>query len=172
MALIDRIERLMGVCERVFLVLANTCLIIMLVGNMAQITTRALFDEGIILVFSWTVFFFSWSVFFGFYVIYRQAGDITVDFFIDRFGDKGRLISRYFVNAIIVLLMSIMLWHAPQTLMQQAGDVIEIVELDRWVQTLPLFFSCALVLANILLDTAKAMRGDPEPRSAHSTGDM
>ncbi len=158
----------MAVCEHAFLVLANCCLIIMLVANMLQITSRALFDQGIILVFSWTVFLFSWSVFFGFFVIYRQAGDITVDFFIDRFGDKGRMVSRYFCNAIIVVLMSIMLWHAPQTLIQQWGDVIEIVELDRWVQTLPLFFSCALILVNILLDTAKAMRGDPEPKSAHS----
>ena len=170
--MIDRIESWMGVCERAFLVLANICLIIMLVANMLQITSRALFDQGIILVFSWTVFLFSWSVFFGFFVIYRQAGDITVGFFIDRFGDKGRLVSRYFCNAIIVVLMSIMLWHAPQTLIQQWGDVIEIVELDRWVQTLPLFFSCALILVNILLDTAKAMRGDPEPKSAHSTVDI
>ncbi|MDP6788834.1 MAG: TRAP transporter small permease subunit [Rhodospirillales bacterium] len=170
--MIDRIERVMGVCERAFLVLANICLIIMLIGNMAQITTRAVFDQGIILVFPWTVFLFSWSVFFGFYVIYRQAGDITVDFFIDRLGDKGRKVSRYFVNAVVVFLMAIMLWHGPQTLMQQAGDVIEIVELDRWVQTLPLFFSCALVMVNMLLDTAKAMRGDPEPQSAHTTGDM
>jgi TRAP-type C4-dicarboxylate transport system permease small subunit len=68
--------------------------------------------------------------------------------------------------------MVVMLWHGPQTLMQQAGDVIEIVDLDRWVQTLPLFFSCFLILVNILLDTAKAMRGDPEPKSAHSTGDI
>jgi TRAP-type C4-dicarboxylate transport system permease small subunit len=170
--MIDRIERLMGVCERAFLVLANSCLIIMLFGNMVQITSRAVFDKGISLVFPWTVFLFSWAVFFGFFVIYRQAGDITVDFFVDRFGDKGRAVSRYFANAVIVILMVVMLWHGPQTLMQQAGDVIEIVDLDRWVQTLPLFFSCFLILVNILLDTAKAMRGDPEPKSAHSTGDI
>lgn len=160
----------MGVCERVFLVLANSCLVIMLVGNMGQVTTRALFDKGIQLVFPWTVFFFSWAVFFGFFVIYRRGGDITVDFFVDRFGDKGRKVSRYFANAIIVFLMSIMLWHGPQTLAQMAGDVIEIVDLERWWQTFPLFLSCILVLINTLLDTAKALRGDSEPPSAHSLG--
>ena len=107
---------------------------------------------------------------FGFFVIYRRGGDITVDFFVDRFGDKGRKVSRYFANAIIIFLMSIMLWHGPQTLIQMAGDVIEIVNLERWWQTFPLFLSCILVLINILLDTAKAMRGDPEPPSAHSAG--
>ena len=171
MALIDRIEGLMGVCERAFLVLANTCLIVMLTGNMAQITSRAVFDKGIALVFPWTVFFFAWAVFFGFFVIYRQGGDITIDFFIDRFGDRGRAISRHFVNLIAVGLMAVMLWHGPQTLIQQLGDEIEIVGLDRWIQTLPLFVSCALVMLNTVLDTAKALRGDPEPVHAPA-GDL
>ena len=52
------------------------------------------------------------------------------------------------------------------------GDVIEIVNLERWWQTFPLFLSCILVLVNTLLDTAKALRGDPEPRSAHSLGSI
>ena len=66
--------------------------------------------------------------------------------------------------------MLIMLWHGPQTLAQMVGDVIEIVDLARWWQTFPLFLSCILVLINTLLDTAKALRGDSEPPSAHSLG--
>ena len=160
--MIDHVERLMVVFERVFHTLANICLIIMLVINMVQITSRAVFDLGISMVFPWTVFFFCWSVFFGFFVLYRQGGDITVDFFVDRFGETGRHCSRQFVNLTTLLLMGVMLWHGPQTLLQQIGDEIEIVELDRWVQTLPLFLSCILVTANSMLDTAKAFRGDPE----------
>ena len=160
--MIDHAERLMVVFERIFHSLANICLIIMLVINMVQITSRAVFDLGISMVFPWTVFFFSWSVFFGFFVLYRQGGDITVDFFVDRFGETGRHFSRQFVNLTTLLLMGVMLWHGPQTLLQQIGDEIEIVELDRWVQTLPLFLSCILVTANSMLDTAKAFRGDPE----------
>ncbi|MBM09589.1 MAG: hypothetical protein CMF69_08440 [Magnetovibrio sp.] len=162
--LIDRTEYLLGVCERIFHSLANTCLIIMLVINMLQISSRAIFDKGIALVFPWTVFFFCWSVFFGFFVLYRQGGDITVDFFVDRFGQVGQLISRHFVNLITIILMGVMLWHGPQTLLQQIGDEIEIVELDRWVQTFPLFLSCVLVMVNMLLDTCKAFRGEPEIR--------
>ena len=127
----------------------------MLVINMVQITSRAVFDLGISLVFPWTVFLFCWSVFFAFFVLYRQGGDITVDFFVDRFGEGGRNFSRHFVNVITLLLMGVMLWHGPQTLLQQIGDEIEIVELDRWVQTLPLFLSCILIAANSILDTAK-----------------
>ncbi|MGY8992996.1 MAG: TRAP transporter small permease, partial [Rhodospirillales bacterium] len=94
--------------------------------------------------------------------LYRQGGDITVDFFVDRFGKMGRTVARHFVNFITVTLMMVMLWHGPQTLLQQVGDELEIVELDRWIQTLPLFLSCILVTINSILDTAKAMRGDPE----------
>ena len=160
--MIDKAERFLFTFERIFHALANICLIIMLVINMIQITSRALFDLGISLVFPWTVFLFCWSVFFAFFVLYRQGGDITVDFFVDRFGEGGRNFSRHFVNVITLLLMGVMLWHGPQTLLQQIGDEIEIVELDRWVQTLPLFLSCILIAANSLLDTAKALRGDPE----------
>ncbi len=161
--LIDKADYLMGVCERTFQTLANSCLIIMLVANMAQIATRAILDQGISMVFPWTVFLFSWAVFFGFFVLYRQGGDITVDFFVDRFGEKGRTAARHFVNVITIVLMGVMLWHGPQTLLQQVGDEIELVELDRWVQTFPLFLSCILVALNSFLDTAKALRGDPEP---------
>jgi TRAP-type C4-dicarboxylate transport system permease small subunit len=160
--LIDRIDQLLGICERGFQALANTCLIIMLAINMLQILSRAIIDQGISMVFPWTVFLFCWSVFFGFFVLYRQGGDITVDFFVDRFGYKGRTAARHFVNFIAVALMGVMLWHGPQTLLQQIGDEIEIVALDRWVQTVPLFLSCFLVTLNSLLDSFKAMRGDPE----------
>ena len=170
--MIDRIERFMTVCERVFHALANICLIIMLVANMTQIASRAIIDKGISLVFPWTVFLFCWSVFFGFFVLYRQGGDITVDFFVDRFGERGRNFSRHFVNLTTFLLMAVMIWHGPQTLMQQIGDEIEIVELDRWVQTLPLFLSCILVLVNACLDTAKAFAGIPEPVFTHSIDDV
>jgi TRAP-type C4-dicarboxylate transport system permease small subunit len=160
--LIDRIDHLLGVCERTFQALANSCLIIMLIGNMVQISSRAIFDLGISMVFPWTVFLFVWAIFFGFFVLYRQGGDITVDFFVDRFGKMGRTVARHFVNFITVTLMMVMLWHGPPTRLQQVGDELEIVELDRWIQTLPLFLSCILVTINSILDTAKAMRGDPE----------
>ncbi|MEK9723182.1 MAG: TRAP transporter small permease, partial [Rhodospirillaceae bacterium] len=148
-----------------------TCLVIMLLLNMTQIISRAVIDKGISLVFPWTVFLFCWSVFFGFFVLYRQGGDITVDFFVDRFGETGRRFARHFVNLTTFALMAVMLWHGPQTLMQQIGDEIEIVQVDRWIQTLPLFLSCILVLANACLDTTKAFAGIPERTFTHSIDD-
>ena len=64
-------------------------------------------------------------------------------------------INKFYVNLNIIYFVSY--GHCGQV-----GDEIELVELDRWVQTLPLFLSCILVTLNSLLDTAKAFRGDPE----------
>lgn len=164
MTVIHGVDRLLGVIERLFLVLANLCLIAMLCASMSQIASRAIWDKGIAIVFPWTVFLFCWMVFFGFFVVYRQSADITVDFIVDRLGQAGRHASRIVVNIIILGLMAVMLWHAPQTLAQQLGDIIELVELERWIQTFPLFVSCALISIDACVDLALALSGAP-PRT-------
>ncbi len=161
MTIVHTVDRVLGLIERLFLVLANLCLIAMLLANMSQIASRAIWDKGIALVFPWTVFLFCWMCFFGFFVVYRQSADITVGFIIDRLGEVGRRASRIGVNLIILLLMGIMLWHAPQTLRLQLGDIIELVELERWIQTFPLFISCALIFIDACIDLALASAGAP-----------
>ena len=166
--MVARIERLLGVCERLFWAIANTCLLLMLAANMLQIARRAVFDKGIPLVFPWSVFLFVWMCFFGWFVVYRHASDITVDFLIDRLGEGAHRVTRYFVNGIVIALMIVLLWHAPQVLSQQIGDVIELVELERWVQTLPLFMSGLLIMVHAALDIgwppAASPPGGPTPR--------
>jgi len=165
----DRVERLLGVCERLFWVIANTCLLLMLAANMLQIARRAIFDKGIPLVFPWTVFLFVWMCFFGWFVVYRHASDITVDFLIDRVGDGARKVTRYFVNLLVIALMVVLVWHGPQVLSQQIGDVIELVELERWVQTLPLFLSSILIMIHAAMDIWLASRDIPPRRSDAAT---
>ena len=160
------VDRLLGVCERLFLVLANACLGIMLVINMANIASRALFDKGIQWVFPWSVVLFVWMTFFGFFVLYRMRRDITVDFLVDRIGPSARFATRLLVNFIILMLMGIMLWHGPQILASQAGD-IEMVGLERFWMSVPLFLSCILISINFILDTVYAFQGEPEPTSDH-----
>ncbi len=86
MAIVELGQRALGLCERVMLGLAETCLVIMLAANMVNIAFRAVFDRGLLWVFPWTTQLFVWMVFLGFFVVYRQARDITVDFLIDRLG--------------------------------------------------------------------------------------
>lgn len=162
-AVLNAFDRALGVCERIFLVLANTCLVVMLTINVANIAQRALIDRGIQWVFAWSGVLFVWMTFLGFFVIYRRKKDITVDFVIDRLGVKGRDVSRFLVNVIVMFLMAIMLAQAPKILTSQVG-VIQMVGLERYVLSVPLFVSCALILINFALDTVRLFRkGDLPP---------
>jgi len=168
-AVIDGVERLLSVCERVFLVLANACLIIMLAINTANIAQRAAIDKGITWVFPWTGVLFVWMTFFGFFVIYRRKKDITVDFVIDRLGAGARTAARFLVDAIVIFLMAIMLSQAPRILASQVG-IIQMVGLERYAMSVPLFVSCALILVNFALDTVRAIRegGTAPPAAGHT----
>ena len=162
LSIVDLIDRLLGVCERVFLVFANACLAIMLAINMVNISSRALFDKGLQWVFPWSVVLFVWMTFFGFFVLYRMRRDITVDFFVDRIGPTARFASRLLANFIILALMAVMLWHAPQILNLQAGE-IEMVGIERYFMSVPLFISCALIAVTFFIDSIRALRGEEEP---------
>ena len=155
--MIDALDRLLRVCERLFLVLANACLIVMLAINVANIAQRAVIDVSIQWVFPWSVVLFVWMTFIGFFVIYRRKKDITVDFVIDRTGPQVQKAARLMVDVIVILLMAIMLWHAPKILSMQVG-VIEMVGLERYSMSVPLFISCFLILLNFVVDIAKTFR--------------
>lgn len=167
--LIERIDGWLGVCERVFFVLANGCLIVMMVANIINIASRALLDKGIIFVYPWTIVLFTWMTFLGFFVIYRRHKDITVDFVVDYLGGTAKVVSRFLVDFIVIALMVVMLWHAPSIISKQVG-VIAMVGIQRYWLSVPLFASCALILINFLIDLAHAWRGDPEPKHQPSSG--
>jgi TRAP-type C4-dicarboxylate transport system permease small subunit len=169
-ALIDAIEGALGLCERLFLAIANLCLAIMLFANMANIASRALFDKGIIWVFPWSVVLFVWMTFFGFFVVYRRGKDITVEFLIDRLGDRARFASRLLVDVLVIGLMLIMLAQAPHIIRGQVGT-IEMVGLQRYSMSLPLFVTAALIAVDFLLDMIRALMGRPE-RAHAPVGDI
>ena len=169
-ALIARIERALALCERLFLAIANLCLAIMLVANMANIASRALFDKGIIYVFPWSIVLFVWMTFFGFFVVYRRGKDITVDFLIDRLGDRARLASRLLVDVLVISLMLVMLAQAPHIIRSQVGT-IEMVGLERYSLSVPLFVTAALIALDFALDMIKAVLGYPE-RAHEPVGDI
>lgn len=77
MSIVDLVNRLLGVCERLFHVLANACLAVMLGLNIVNIALRAITDKGITWVFPWTVVLFVWMTFFGFFVLYRDRKSVV-----------------------------------------------------------------------------------------------
>jgi TRAP-type C4-dicarboxylate transport system permease small subunit len=157
------LEWALAAAERVFLVAANLCLLGMLVLNVVNIAWRGIVDQSLNFVWPWTGLLFVWMSFLGFFVIYRQAKDITVDFFVDLAGDKVRHATRILSDVIIVGLMLLLIVEAPRTLASQVGDM-ELIPLERYWMSVPLFASAFLVGLHFLADLLKALQGEAEPR--------
>lgn len=157
------VETFLSQAEKLFFILANTCLMLMLVLNAINIAWRGIFDVSLNLVWPWTGLLFVWMCFFGFYVIYRRGKDITVEFFVDLAGPSLRHVTRLMSDLIIVALMLLLLVEAPRTLASQVGEM-ELIEMNRYWMSVPLFASAALVGLHFALDFVNALRGVPELR--------
>ena len=162
MDFVRRVDRVLDVCEHVFHVLANACLAVMLTANILNIASRAIIDRGIVWVFPWSVVLFVWMTFLGFFVLYRKRRDIVVNVLIDRFGPRARKASRLLIGGIVLVLMAVMMWHAPQALASQEGT-IEMVGLQRYTMSIPLFASCLLITVTYLVDVIDTFAGVAEP---------
>ena len=160
---LDLGDRFLAAAEWVFLVLANVALAAMLGINILNIFWRGGVGQNLNFVWPWTTLLFVWMTFFGFFVIYRRAKDITVDYFVDLLGHKALVVTRLLSDIIIVGLMALLLAEAPRTLASQVGDM-ELIPLQRYWMSVPLFLSAALVGLHFLLDLAKALQGIPEVR--------
>lgn len=156
------LDRFLGVCERLFVVLANTCLGAMLGLNALNILLRAVLDQAIAWVFPWTMVLFVWLVFFGFYVFVRKGRSISVDFVLDRMTGLPAKALRLFINAAIVLVLGVILSAVPDSLREQAGR-LEMVGMQRYWLSVPLFLSCALVCLHAVADSLKILVSRPEP---------
>ncbi len=160
-------DRLLGICGRLFLALANGCLAILLTINILNIASRAIWDRGLQWVFPWSTVLFVWMSFFGFFVVYRMRSDITVDFIYDRMGQSGQMIVRQFVNVLILLLMAVMVWHGPEIIERQAGIIEQVfffgIQVERFTLAVPLFITCGLIFLDYLLDLIYGLRGETMP---------
>jgi len=163
------VVRLDGAFEwlgRLFLVFANLCLLVMLVGTAATIVLRP-FHLSFYWIWPWTMQCFVWMAFFGFYAVYRFGKDIAVDFVAMHLGSWAIVITRYFAALVTMAVTGAILWQMPVILESQAGVVDAVVtpwgEMPRYSLSVPLFLSSLLVFLNALLDVVKALCGWPEP---------
>lgn len=148
------LDRVLALAERVFFVGANLALIIILVINIANIGSRFFFERGIIWVFPWTTVLFVWMVFLGFFVIYRRNSDITVDIVYRAFPPRVQNAVSVLTNLVIVALMAVILWQAPNLLPRQVGNM-DYVGLQRYWLAVPFYASCTLIVLEFLLDTGE-----------------
>ena len=157
----------------VFLLIANLCLGLMLVGTFATIFLR-LFTISFYWIWPWTMQFFVWMSFFGFFVVYRLGKDIVVDFLVFKLGPKAVLITRYLVPILIMIIMGFILKEMPVILSSQVGVIDGVItpwggELERYTLSIPLGISCLLIFLNSFLELIKAYLGLPETLPSHSS---
>jgi TRAP-type C4-dicarboxylate transport system permease small subunit len=169
---VDLVDGALDRLARVFLVIANACLALMLIGTAATIVLRP-FDLSYYWIWPWTMQFFVWMSFVGFYVVYRYGKDIAVDFVVLRMGTGAMAASRFFVDAVVLAVMGTILAQMPTILESQVGVIDGVVtpwgELERYTLSIPLGVSCALIFLNTALDVAKACIGIPEAPHSHLT---
>jgi len=149
----------------IFLIFANVCLGLMLVGTAATIILR-LFNTSFYWIWPWTMQFFVWMSFIGFYVVYRKGKDISVNFLILKLGPSAMKISQLGVPLLIIILMLIMLLQMPTILSSQVGVIDGVItpwgELERYTLSIPLGISCFLILLNSAVTILKIFFGIEE----------
>jgi hypothetical protein len=147
-AAIEGLDRMLEWCGRVFHVLANLCLGLMLIGTAVTIVLRPL-ELSFYWIWPWTMQFFVWMSFIGFFVVYRRGKDIAVDFLVLRMGAPAMTATRLIV------------WQMPVILASQVGVIDGVLtpwgELERYTLSIPLGVSCTLIFINALLDVAKEL---------------
>ncbi len=172
LAAVHRFDQVMGAISQVFLVLANLCLGLMLIGTAATILLR-LINVSFYWIWPWTMQFFVWMSFIGFYVVYRLGKDIAVDFLVIKLGPKALLATRYGVPVLILIVMGMMLLEMPKILASQVGVIDGVVtpwgEIERYTLSIPLGVSCLLIFLNAILDILKTWVGMPELAPSHAT---
>ena len=167
--LVVRVDRYFDALARLFLVAANLCLFLMLLGTAATILLRPI-GISFYWLWPWTMVVFVWMSYIGFFVVYRHGKDIAVDFVMRRLGPVAMQASRWFVIAVVLIVIGVILKEMPLILESQVGVIDGVVtpwgwELQRYTLSVPLAASCLLIFLNALLDAAKAWLGWPEPSS-------
>ena len=154
--MLDFLDRFLGLCERLFTALANACLGIMLASNALNILSRAVFDKAIDWVFPYSMVLFVWLVFIGFYVFVRKGRSISVDFVLNRLTGLPHKILRLFINIAVLIVLGVILSAVPKSLHEQVGE-LEMVGIQRYWLTVPLFLSCALICLHAVVDSARLL---------------
>jgi TRAP-type C4-dicarboxylate transport system permease small subunit len=163
------LDRGLSAADRIFLAAANGLLLAMLAINLANILSRLVLDLGIIWVFPWTGVLFVWTIFLGFFCIYRRGQDVAVDVLVRRLPDRARAGVRVLVDLLALALLGTILAQAPTLIPRQVG-VIDLVGIQRYWLSIPLFVSCFLIACQFLLDLRDALRAVADPKRAAYEG--
>ena len=149
--LLQKADNILGFLSDIFHATAIFCLLAMLVGTAFTIIARPM-GVSFYWIWPWTIQFFVWMCFFGFYPIYRRRADIAISFIIERLTPNHRHLSSILIELVIMLVMVLIIMQLPVIFESQVGPVDGVItpwgELERYTLSIPMSFSCCLILLN------------------------
>ena len=148
----------LGHADRLFLACANGLLLAMLAINLVNIVSRLIRDAGIIWVFPWTSVLFVWVIFLAFFVIFRRGQDIVIDVLTRKLPARLAGAGAVLVAVSVIALMALVLAQAPTLIPRQVGR-IDMVGIQRYWLSAPLWISCMLIMVQYILNLRLALIG-------------
>lgn len=160
------IEKILSAFEKLCKIAAVLCLGTMFLINVLNIGSRAILNYSFVWVFPLTLFLFIWMTFFGAFVIYRQKREITVDFVYGLLPDLGRVWITVICNVLMMALLVLLLSTAPRLIRSQASSM-QVIQIPRYLQAIPLFLFCIGTFLNFVKDTTILIKNKKASPVAH-----
>ncbi|HBD89350.1 MAG: hypothetical protein A2092_08515 [Rhodobacteraceae bacterium GWE1_64_9] len=130
---------------------AELLLAAMLLINMVNITMRNFGFGSLLWVSSWTGVMMVWSVFLAFFPMYRRGMDISLSFFVSRFGSGPNRVFQMIGALCGIVVCGVLVAELPQILARQRG-VIELVGLQRYWLSIPMVVSSAFIVLHFAVE--------------------
>jgi len=159
-ALEAALAQVLALAERLFRLLAVAALATMLATNIVNILLRGLAGTAIDWVFPVSMVLFVYVAFLGYFVVVREGRDVAVDFVVVRLPRVLHLAALLGANAVVIAVLVLVLAEAPTVIEAQVGE-LEMVGIDRYMLSVPLFGSAALVVLQALATSLALLRGGP-----------
>ncbi|SMO80327.1 TRAP transporter small permease [Paracoccus laeviglucosivorans] len=147
------VDRIMDGIATIMLTCAEILLALMLALNMVNIVMRNFGFGSLLWVSAWTGVMMVWCVFMAFFPMYRRGMDITLGFFVGRFGPGPNRIFQMIAAICGIVVCGVLVLELPQILSRQRG-VMELVGLQRYWLSIPMVLSAALIVVHFLLELA------------------
>ena len=99
----------------------------------------------------------NWMYFLGIALVYYRSEDITLSFFYDKLGPRGRYRARLAVNIVIAATLAILAWYAAALLGLQARARTTGLGIPNHYYSLPILIGTLVMLVNVLKQSLGAV---------------
>ncbi|MBA7523607.1 hypothetical protein ES705_15734 [subsurface metagenome] len=133
-------------------------LAIMVGINVLEIVTRVLLKNSFVWVYPINLLLFNWMVFIGIAVVFYRKENITIELFVRLLPSNYQRYVNILINFAVMGFFIFLLIKVP-VLMEMQTQKLQIIQIPRYFQSLPLFIGSFSVLLVIFYDTLIVIKG-------------